>query len=234
MGIVVVTGAAPVQRSRIGASVPLPPGFGVAVPTGIELVFSSLRFHAPIMPKADELHRDFFARRESATTASVGPMSLDLLDPDCPDLTPVSPKLATLRRMMASAWLLPPLLVSVALALLLHPLWWFIAGVFAVILLWVFWLIGRRVSAHRYLEDADDMIIASGRWWRSVTVVPYGRIQFIDIDESPLLRLFGLATVKLNTASATSDAQLTGLPRAEARALRERLSGRARERMAGL
>ena len=35
-------------------------------------------------------------------------------------------------------------------------------------------------------------------------------------------------------ASATSDAQLTGLPRAEARALRERLSGRARERMAGL
>lgn len=161
-------------------------------------------------------------------------MALDLLDPDCPHLTPVSPKLSTLRRMIASVWLLPPLLVSVVLALLLHPLWWFIAGVFAVILLWVFWLIGRQVSAHRYLEDAEDMIIASGRWWRSVTVVPYGRIQFIDIDESPLLRLFGLATVKLNTASATSDAQLTGLPRAEARALRERLSGRARERMAGL
>lgn len=161
-------------------------------------------------------------------------MVLDLLDPDNPDLTPVSPKLATVRRISAASWLLPPLIAAVVLAMLLHPLWWIAAGAVAVFLVWLFWIIGRQVSAHRYREDAEDMIVARGRWWRSVTVVPYGRIQFIDIDEGPLLRAFGLATVKLNTASATSDAQLSGLPRADARALRERLSGRARERMAGL
>lgn len=161
-------------------------------------------------------------------------MALDLLDPDSPHLTPVSPKLATVRRISAAIWLLPPLIAAVALALFLHPLWWIAAAVTAVLFVWLFWIIGRQVSAHAYREDEEDMIVARGRWWRSVTVVPYGRIQFIDIDEGPLLRLFGLATVKLNTASATSDAQLAGLPRAQARELRERLSDRARERMAGL
>lgn len=161
-------------------------------------------------------------------------MSLDLLDPDNPDLSPVSPKLATARRITAAIWYLPPLIAFAAMTVSLHVLWWIGAAAVAVIFIWNLWLIGRQVSAHRYREDDEDMIVARGRWWRSVTVVPYGRIQFIDIDEGPLLRLFGLATVKLNTASATSDAQLAGLPRADARALRERLSERARERMAGL
>ncbi|MFD5867831.1 PH domain-containing protein [Corynebacterium sp. NPDC060344] len=161
-------------------------------------------------------------------------MALDLLDPDTPHLTPVSPKLATVRRISAAIWLLPFVVAGAVLAVLVHPLWWIAAGAVAVLFAWIFWVIGRQVSAHRYREDAEDMIVARGRWWRSVTVVPYGRIQFIDIDEGPILRAFGLATVKLNTASASSDAQLSGLPRAEAHELRERLSGRARERMAGL
>ena len=102
------------------------------------------------------------------------------------------------------------------------------------VFVWNLWLIGRQVSAHRFLEAREDIIVARGRWWRSVTVVPYGRIQFIDLDEGPFLRVFGLATLKLNTASASSDAVIAGLPREDARALRERLSDRARERMAGL
>ncbi len=161
-------------------------------------------------------------------------MALDLLDPDDPELTPVSPKLAAVRRISAAIWFLPPLIAATAAAVFLHPLSWIAVALVAAAFAWTLWIIGRQVSAHRYREDAEDMIVARGRWWRSVTVVPYGRIQFIDIDEGPLLRAFGLATVKLNTASASSDAQLSGIPRDEARALRERLSGRARERMAGL
>lgn len=161
-------------------------------------------------------------------------MALDLLDPDSPELTPVSPKLAAVRRLSAVLWYLPFLVVTAVMGLTAHPAWWVPFAGILLLFTWNLWFIGRQVSAHRFLESGDDMIVARGRWWRSVTVVPYGRIQFIDLDEGPLLRMFGLATLKLNTASASSDAAIAGLPREDARALRERLSDRARERMAGL
>lgn len=161
-------------------------------------------------------------------------MSVDLLNPDDERLHPVSPKLAVAHRLTALAWYLPLLVAFAIPALLVAPWWWAGAAVVAAVMAWNLWWIGRRVSAHRYLEARDDIFVARGRMWRSVTVVPYGRIQFIDLEEGPLLRLFGLATLKLNTASVGSDAAISGLPRAEAQALRERLSDRARERMAGL
>lgn len=161
-------------------------------------------------------------------------MTLDLLDPDNPQLIPVSPKLATVRRLTSVIFFAPVAVVGVVLALVIAPAFWALAGCGIAGAAAAFWVIGRQVSAHRYLEDGEDLIVARGRWWRQVTVVPYGRIQFVDIDEGPLLRLFGLATLKLNTASASSDAAIAGIPRGDARELRERLSQRARERMAGL
>lgn len=161
-------------------------------------------------------------------------MVLDLLLPDNPRLTPVSPRLATARRLSAGVFFAIVAVAGAVLGAVLHPGFWALTA--AAVLGWAvaFWVIGRRVSAHRYLEDRSDIIVARGRWWRQVTVVPYGRIQFVDLDEGPLLRLFGLATLKLNTASATSDAAIDGIPRAAAQELRERLSARAREEMAGL
>ncbi|MFZ2509984.1 MAG: PH domain-containing protein [Gordonia sp. (in: high G+C Gram-positive bacteria)] len=161
-------------------------------------------------------------------------MSLNLLDADNPQLTPVSPKLATVRRLSASALCAPIGLLGAVLAVLAHPAFWALTALALVGYAWWYWIIGRQVSAHRYREDSDDLIVARGRWWRQVTVVPYGRIQFIDLGEGPLLRMYGLASLHLNTASAGSDAVIDGLGREQARALRERLSERARERMAGL
>ena len=111
---------------------------------------------------------------------------------------------------------------------------WLIAAACATFLLFLLWISVRRADAHRYAELADDLVVASGILWRSVTVVPYGRIQFVDLEEGPLLRLFGLATLKLHPASATSDAVIYGLSRDDAQALRARLSEAARIRMEGL
>jgi membrane protein YdbS with pleckstrin-like domain len=159
---------------------------------------------------------------------------IDLLQPENPALQPVDSALASARRISAAIWLAPLAIASVVIAVLWNS--WLWLGLIACVLIyiWLFWLIGRQVRAHRYLEGDNDFFVASGRWWRSVTVVPYGRIQFIDIDEGPLLRAFGLAKIKLNTASASSDAAVSGLPRNEALALRDRLSKRAHDRMAGL
>ncbi len=44
-----------------------------------------------------------------------------------------------------------------------------------------------------------------------LSVVPYGRMQFVEITTGPVERLFGLATVKLHTAAAASDARIPGL-----------------------
>lgn len=161
-------------------------------------------------------------------------MSLNLLDPDDVMLFPVSPKLATVRRLSATAQCALLALAGVVLGVAVNPWFFALAGGAVLLYGWLFWLVGRQVSAYRFREDRDDLIVARGRWWRRVTVVPYGRIQFVDLNEGPLLRAFGLASLTINTASATSDAVLTGLPREDARYLRERLSHRARERMAGL
>ncbi|WP_288890080.1 PH domain-containing protein [uncultured Corynebacterium sp.] len=159
---------------------------------------------------------------------------LNLLIPENSALQPVDPALANVKRIAHAAPLLVITIAAVVAAVMWSPWMWL--GVLACVLYfaYIYWLIGRRVRAHRYLEGDNDFIVASGRWWRSITVIPYGRIQLIDIDEGPLLRLFGLATLKLNTASASSDAAVHGLPREEALALRTRLSQRAHDRMAGL
>lgn len=161
-------------------------------------------------------------------------MSLNLLDPDSPDLVSVSPKLATVRRLSAAGLCAPIAVAGAVLAVVVHPAFWALTAAALGGYAWCYWLVGRQVSAHRYREDPDDLIVARGRWWRQVTVVPYGRIQFVDLGEGPLLRLYGLASLQLNTASASSDAVIAGIGREEARELRERLSDRARERMAGL
>ena len=59
-------------------------------------------------------------------------------------------------------------------------------------------------------------------------------MQFIDVTAGPVDRWYGLATVQLHTASASSDARIPGLPSAEAGQLRDRLATLGEARAAGL
>ena len=65
-------------------------------------------------------------------------------------------------------------------------------------------------------------------------VVPYGRMQFIDVSAGPIDRNFGLATVQLHTAAAASDARIPGLAQAEADRLRDRLASLGEAQATGL
>ena len=67
-----------------------------------------------------------------------------------------------------------------------------------------------------------------------LSVVPYGRMQFVDVTVGPVERLFGLATVKMHTAAAASDARIPGLGVAEAGRLRDQLAALGEARAAGL
>jgi membrane protein YdbS with pleckstrin-like domain len=77
-------------------------------------------------------------------------------------------------------------------------------------------------------------MIKRGVLFRALTVVPYGRMQYVDVNAGPLDRLFRVATVQLHTASAATDATIPGLVPAEAARLRDRLTARGRARLAGL
>ena len=55
-------------------------------------------------------------------------------------------------------------------------------------------------------------------------VVPYGRMQYVDIGVGPVERSLGLCTLKLHTASPGTNASIPGLPTEEGARLREQLN----------
>jgi membrane protein YdbS with pleckstrin-like domain len=107
-------------------------------------------------------------------------------------------------------------------------------AVLGVLLVWQLWLLPAQARNRRWAETTDELLITRGRLWRTFTVVPYGRIQYVDVTAGPVERLFGVKRVKLHTASSTSDSEVVGLDAATADALRDRLAVAARERMSGL
>jgi membrane protein YdbS with pleckstrin-like domain len=92
----------------------------------------------------------------------------------------------------------------------------------------------RRVSAWGYCEREDDLLVRRGVMFRRLSVVPYGRMQFVDVTAGPVERSFGLATVQLHTAAASSDARIPGLAATEAARLRDQLARLGEARAAGL
>src|SRR5664280_2273725 len=76
--------------------------------------------------------------------------------------------------------------------------------------------VSRRFHAWGYAEREDDLLVRRGVMFSRLSVVPYGRMQFIDVTAGPLERSFGLATVRLHTAAARSAARIPGLAREEA------------------
>jgi membrane protein YdbS with pleckstrin-like domain len=95
------------------------------------------------------------------------------------------------------------------------------------------WL-GRNWRAWRYALREDDLLITHGVLRQHQLIVPYGRMQLVEVSAGPLLRRFGLASLQLHTAAATTDASLPGLSPADATVLRDQLAELGEARSAGL
>lgn len=154
--------------------------------------------------------------------------------PDDVDWTPASRQLIPARLIVLGIVMVPPTVVSVILAAAVWSgFWWFTTGL-VLIAAWCAWISVRLVLAHGWAEREDDLLVKRGRLWRSVTVVPYGRMQYVEVASGPLARAFGIATVQLHTASPGTDASLNGVPADDAARLRDRLTSRGEARLAGL
>ena len=148
----------------------------------------------------------------------------------------VSPRALPLWRLTAVAVAAVVGVVSAVPAVgLLGPRGLLVSAAGAVVVGLVGWrAAGRRHAAWGYAERAADLLVRRGVLVHRLSVVPYGRMQFVDVTSGPLERRFGLATVLLHTAAAATDARIPGLDADEAARLRDRLAALGEARAAGL
>ena len=149
----------------------------------------------------------------------------------------IRPSLARLRRLVLVVVLGLVLLVLVLAGFVVSEarlVAWPLGGVGLLFGGWMWWLIGRNVRNWGYAERAEDLWIRHGAFVMRLVVVPYGRMQLVDINRGPIARAFGLSELKLVTAAAASHITIPGLPEADAETLRDRLVELAESRRAGL
>ena len=152
----------------------------------------------------------------------------------------VSPKLATVRRIA----LIPVPVVLALLAAVVAVVSPDAAGLRVVlaaiailafgVAAWLWRWSRRNADSWGYLEAEDDLLVTGGVWFRRLVAVPYGRMQFVDVQAGPLDQRFGIASVTLHTASSETAATIPGLPAAEAARLRDRLTETGGSHGAGL
>ena len=151
------------------------------------------------------------------------------------DWEPIAPQARTIWTAVAFAAAVPVLLVVVAaLGLLVGP-----EGAAAGVALAVAVLVGLRavvVRRHRawsFAVHGDELLLRRGVLVRRLTVVPIGRMQFVDLSQGPLDRALGVGNVQLHTAAAATDASIPLLPLERASRLREGLLRRSAARTRG-
>ena len=148
---------------------------------------------------------------------------------------PVDRRYAYARLLTESTFLLGALIVVLVVGFLFwKPLLWIGLPAIAAWAIFAVWLIFRQTRALGYAERASDLLVRHGIMFHTTSVVPYGRLQYVEVSSGPIERMFGLAGVELHTASASTDATIPGLPRAEAERLRDELATRGESQLAGL
>jgi len=85
----------------------------------------------------------------------------------------------------------------------------------------------RRFAAEGYAIRQHDILHKHGVWWRTVTAIPYNRMQHCEISRGPVESAFGLATLRVFTAGgSSSDLSIGGLPVAEAQRVKEYITSK--------
>ena len=161
----------------------------------------------------------------------------ELFAPPAYEWKRLSPKYRSLRRL--TTVLVAPILFSIPAILVgvLTGRWWISAiiwGFAAVIVVLRLLLVERNWRSWGYAEREDDLYITHGVLFRTLVAVPYGRMQLVEVESGPLERAFGLASVSLHTASASTDATIPGLTPDEAARLRDRLTELGESQASGL
>lgn len=158
----------------------------------------------------------------------------DPMAPSDVQFLPVSASLTQVRSIAALIAFVPFIIGAAIPALLVSSWFWIAVAVLTGLAGWILWLIPRQVRAMGYALAEDEFLIRKGIMFRSLTLIPFGRIQYVEVSEGPIARAFGIAEIQLHTASAETSGTLNGVPSLEAARLRDMLSERGAAELAGL
>ena len=164
--------------------------------------------------------------------------SQSLFEPQGVTFNPVKRSLAVVRRLNVSVYFVIGV-AAVSVGMVMAPDFpreWGIGAIAGLSAGWLYmmWVIGRQVRNFAWAQGEHDFLIRRGAFFRSMTIVPYGRIQYVDISEGPVSRFFGISTVIIHTASVSTRAFVQGIPSEDAARLRDQLAQRGSAEMAGL
>ena len=140
-------------------------------------------------------------------------------------LTPLHPNYVKVVRLATMLFALP----FVVVALLLEFSGELPRGAFLIpVLLLALYLIVRtplrRYHARGFQMGDDRLRVVRGLIFNSDTVVPFGRVQHIDVHQGPIERAYGLGTLILHTAgNHNASVKLPGLGHGDALAMREEI-----------
>ncbi|PKP88137.1 MAG: hypothetical protein CVT76_10945 [Alphaproteobacteria bacterium HGW-Alphaproteobacteria-15] len=158
---------------------------------------------------------------------SPAPTPVDQPSDDEGELTRLHPNYAHALRVQAALTAIPFLIGSLVLESAFRDQAVFPSGIIAgpvllIALALIIRIPARRYHARGYQISADRLRVVRGLLWRSDTVVPFSRVQHIDVHQGPLERFFGIATLTLHTAgNHNASVALPGLEEALAREMRE-------------
>ena len=150
-------------------------------------------------------------------------------------MTPLSPRQKKVLRVrgLLSAALLLAASIGIELALregLGTPFGLAVAVALALGALLVFYTPERRYRSWAFLETEDELHIQQGIWFKSRTVVPFGRVQHIDVSQGPVERRYGVGTLTLHTAGTRgSSVTLPGLDHEDAERMRDGIRAKIRQ-----
>ncbi len=107
----------------------------------------------------------------------------------------------------------------------------FLPALVCAIVLLVF-LPERRYRRWGYDMGADRLRVLRGFLFRTDTIVPFNRIQHIDVAQGPIERIYGVSTLIVHTAGThNSTVALPGLKAGDANAMREEMRAHIKQEM---
>lgn len=138
-------------------------------------------------------------------------------------LTPLHPNHVKVTRIVAFLFAIPFVIVSIILEVAdILPFGVFVIPVFLIAAFLVIRIPLRRYHARGYQMSDDRLRVVRGIMFHSDTVVPFGRVQHIDVNQGPLQRAYGIATLTVHTAGThNASVHLPGLDNDDALEMRE-------------
>lgn len=104
---------------------------------------------------------------------------------------------------------------------------WSLIALVALSLILRTWYVRAAYRAWRYRFTAEGVELHHGVLWKQTSAMPYHRLQQVDVGQGPLERSFGMSSVQLRSAAATTDATIPGIAQSEVDDVRRLLIQRA-------